>query len=155
MSSKKVQAFAIGFASIVALGVVASAVSSADDGGKTAKPNPAPNAAPKAPSEGDSNPQPTPVKRTPLQEFQMCVEEGGTPTEVKAVKHVVKLSNMDDWNGILDNPKAWTDYSGGAFGGHGPDAALVASAFADCYKSKNGLVTVYDKDGHVMTTGQF
>lgn len=156
MSSKKFQGFAIAFASVVALGVVGSAVASAGgDDGKTAKPTPAPNAAPTpAKEEGDSNPQPTPVKKTPLQEFQACVAKGGTATEKAAVKHVVKLTGMDDWNGFLDNPKAWTDWKGGILE-HGADANLIASAFAGCYKSDNGLVTVYGADGHVMGNGQF
>ena len=154
MSSKKVQAFAIAFASVVALGVVASAVADSGDGGTTAKPTPAPNAAPTAPKEeGDSNPLPDPVKKTALQEFQACVAKGGTATEKAAVKHVVKLTGMDDWNGILDNPKAYADWKGGIK--NMADANLIASAFADCYKSDNGLLTVYSADGHVAGNGQF
>jgi hypothetical protein len=156
VSSKRVQKFAIAFASGVAVLVVASAVASAGgDDGKTATPSPKPNAAPTAPAktEGDTNPQPDPVRKTPLQEFQACVAKGGTATEKAAVKHVVKLSGMDDWNGILDNPKAFTDYMGGIR--RGADATLIASAFADCYKSDNGLLTVYTSDGHVAGNGQF
>jgi hypothetical protein len=154
VSSRKFQAFAIAFASVVAIGVVASAVSSADDNKPTttATPTPKPNDPPKA--EGDSNPQPEPVKATPIQEFKACVEEGGTPTENAAVRHVVKLTGMDDWNGFLDNPKVWTDWKGGILE-HGADANLIASAFADCYKSDNGLVTVYTSDGHVAGNGKF
>lgn len=156
MSSKRVQKFAIGFASLVAVAVVGSAIASNGDGGSAkATPNPAPNAAPSAPAkpEGDSVPQPSQLKRTPLQEFQACVEEGGTTDEVTAVSHVVKLSNMDGWNGILDNPKAFTDWKGGL--AHSADATLIASAFADCYHSNNGLITVYTADGHVAGNGQF
>lgn len=153
--NKKVQKFAIGFASVVALVVVGSAVASAGGSDTTAKPNPAPNAAPSAPAktEGDTNPQPTPVKKTALQEFQACVAKGGTPNEKAAVKHVVKLSGMDDWNGILDNPKAFADWNGGIK--RSADATLIASAFADCYESDNGLLTVYSADGHVAGNGQF
>lgn len=156
MSSKRVQKFAILIASGVAVLVVGSAVANAGDDGKpgtsTATPAPQPNDPPK--DEGDSKPQPDPVKKTPLQEFQACVAKGGTATEKAAVKHVTKLSGMDDWNGILDNPKVFTDYTGGLFE-HGDDATLIAAAFADCYKSDNGLVTIYDKDGHVAGNGQF
>lgn len=154
--NKRVQKFAIIFASGVAVLVIGSAVASAGGGDTDAKPNPAPNAAPTAPAktEGDANPQPDPVKKTPLQEFQACVAKGGTATEKAAVKHVVKLSGMDDWNGILDNPKAFTDWTGG-FAEHSGDATLIASAFADCYKSDNGLLTVYTSDGHVAGNGQF
>lgn len=158
MSSKKVQKFAIGFASVVAALVVASAVANAGDDSSAAKPVPTPsaNTAPQAPAEdeGDSKPLPDPIEKTPLQEFQACVADGGTPTEKAAVKHVTKLSGMDDWNGILDNPKVWTDYTGGLFK-HASDAELIASAFADCYKSDNGLVTIFDRDGHVAGNGRF
>lgn len=153
MSSRKFQAFAIAFASVVALGVVGSAVASSGSDDTKAKPTPAPNAAPSAPSEGDTNPQPDPVKATPLQEFKACVEEAGTSEEVAAVSHVVKLTGMDDWNGILDNPKAYTDWKGGIR--RNADANLIASAFASCYKSDNGLITVYSADGHVAGNGQF
>jgi hypothetical protein len=154
VSSKRVNKFAIVFASAVAAIVIVSAVASggSSEADSSATPEPQPNSAPA--TEGDSNPQPTPVKKTALQEFQACVAKGGTATEKAAVKHVVKLSGMDDWNGILDNPKAWTDYTGG-LAAHGSDATLIASAFADCYQSDNGLVTVYDKDGHVAGNGQF
>jgi hypothetical protein len=91
---------------------------------------------------------------SPLKEFQACVAKTGTATEKAAVKHVVKITNMDGWNGVLDNPKVWTDYRGG-IAAHGSDAVLIASAFAGCYESNNGLVTVFDKDGHVAGNGQF
>jgi len=152
--SKRIQKIAMGVATVVAGIVIVSAVASSGSQ-SDAKPNPAPNAAPSAPAkpEGDSVPQPSQLKRTPLQEFQACVEEGGTTDEVAAVGHVVKLSNMDGWNGILDNPKAFTDWKGGL--AHSADATLIASAFADCYKSNNGLITVYTADGHVAGNGQF
>lgn len=152
--SSKAQKTAIIFASGIAAIIVVSAVANAgaDDKPSTSVATPAPKAN-TAPAEGDSNPQPSPVKKTPLQEFQACVAKGGTATEKVAVKHITKLSNMDDWNGILDNPKAWTDWTGGLT--HSADATLIASAFADCYKSDNGLLTVYTSDGHVAGNGQF
>lgn len=155
MSSKKVQAFAIGFASIVALGVVASAVSSADEADtkprtSAATPAPKPNDPPKEP-EGDTVPQP-PLKS--IEGFKACIQQKGMVAEKTAGTHVTKLSGMDDWNGILDNPKIWTNYKGG-FAAHAAEGNVLASVFADCYSSKNGLVTVYGEDGHVIGTGQF
>lgn len=154
--NKKVQKFAIGFASVVAVLVVGSAVASAGGGDTSAKPTPAPNAAPSAPAktEGDTNPQPDPIKKTPIQEFKACIQEKGMVAEKTAGTHVTKLSGMDDWNGILDNPKIWTNYVGG-FAAHAAEGNVLASVFADCYSSENGLVTVYGQDGHVIGTGQF
>lgn len=155
MSSKKVQAFAIAFASVVALGIVATAVADSGGDGTTTKPTPAPNAAPKAPTEdkveGDTQPQP-PLKS--IEGFKACIQQKGMVAEKTAGTHVTKLSGMDDWNGILDNPKIWTNYKGG-FAAHAAEGNVLASVFADCYKSKNGLVTVYGEDGHVIGTGQF
>lgn len=154
MSSKRVQKFAIAFASGVAVLVIASAVASAGSDDKpSATPTPKPNAAPTAPAEpeGDSVPQP---RLKSIEGFKACIQQKGMVAEKTAGTHVTKLSNMDDWNGILDNPKIWTNYKGG-FAAHAAEGNVLASVFADCYSSKNGLVTVYDVDGHVMGTGQF
>lgn len=159
--NKKVQKFAIGFASVVALICVGAAVSGggSDDKGT---PTPKPNAAPSAPAkekakadrdvvEGDSVPQP---RTKSIEGFKQCIQQVGMVAEKTAGTHVTKLSNMDDWNGILDNPKIWTNYVGG-FAAHAAEGNVLASVFADCYSSKNGLVTVYGQDGHVIGTGQF
>lgn len=144
MSSKTIQKFAFGFAAFVAALVIVTAVADDADGVK----------APTAEATPSPQPNKPPVDRTYLQKFQACVANGGTATEKAAVGHVTKLSGMDDWNGVLDNPKAFTDFNGG-MAAHGADATLIAAAFADCYKSDNGLITVYDRDGHVVGAGNF
>lgn len=151
------QKFAILLASGVAVIVVATAVGSAGaDKSSDAKPSPTVAAAPKAPTkesktEGDTVPQP-PLKS--LEGFRACIQQKGMVADKTASTHVTRLSNMDDWNGILDNPKIWTNYVGG-LAAHAAEGNVLASVFAECYSSTNGLVTVYDADGHVMGTGQF
>lgn len=139
-------------AGVVLIAGISSAAGGSDE---SAKPND--NSAVSQTSEPSASPAKkaeAPKKETsPLQEFVACVNKSGTATEKAAVKHVTKLTNMDDWNGILDNPKAWTDWEGGIQ--HTADANLITSAFAGCYKSDNGLITVYTADGHVAGTGNF
>jgi hypothetical protein len=65
------------------------------------------------------------------------------------------VTGADEQNDILDSAEVFTDYSGGLLGPHAGDGKLIASAFASCYDSENGLVTVYDKNGEVLSNGNF
>ncbi|MFE5757527.1 hypothetical protein ACFQ7M_19485 [Streptomyces massasporeus] len=87
--------------------------------------------------------------------FKECVAQKGTPTEKTAVKHVTKVTGADEQNNILDSAEVFTDYTGAIAGPHAGDGKLIASAFATCYDSDNGLVTVYDKDGEILSNGNF
>ncbi|MER7479066.1 hypothetical protein ABTX60_15695 [Streptomyces sp. NPDC126510] len=87
--------------------------------------------------------------------FKECVTQKGTPTEQTAVKHVTKVTGADEKNNILDSAEVFTDYTGGITGPHAADGKLIASAFATCYDSDNGLVTVYDKNGEMLSNGNF
>lgn len=87
--------------------------------------------------------------------FQECVGRTGTASEKKAVKHVTKVTGADEHNRIADLADVYTDYSGGLMGEHAGDGRLIASAFTSCYKSSNGLVTVYDKDGELLATERY
>lgn len=81
--------------------------------------------------------------------------KNGTPKEKAAVAHVLKVQGADQQNDILDSADVYTDFTGGLMGeGSGP-SKLIASAFADWKDSKNGLVTVYDADGEIITNGNF
>lgn len=144
----------MGMAAVVAGIVVLSAVAGhADDSKAAPTPKPTPNAAPSAPgkTEGDSNPMPE--LKTELDKFKWCVNSHGIAGEKAAVKHVIKVQLID--HTVADQGKVYTNYSGGMFGGDGSNSELLISAFADCYSSDNGLVTVYDKDGHVMGVGNY
>lgn len=81
--------------------------------------------------------------------------KNGTPKEKDAVAHVLKVQGADQQNDILDSADVYTDFTGGLMGeGSGP-SKLIASAFADWKDSKNGLVTVYDANGEIITNGNF
>jgi hypothetical protein len=92
---------------------------------------------------------------TQAEKFQKCVSEKGTPGEKAAVKHVIKVTGADDHNAVADMAEVFTDYTGGMLGPHTGDGKLIASAFASCYSSGNGLVTVYDKGGDLLSTGNY
>lgn len=88
-----------------------------------------------------------------IPEFKACVNRDGTPQQKAAVQHITKLTGMNDWDGVRDSAKAWTDWTGGIK--HAADANLITSAFADCYQSGDGRIAVYTSDGHVAGTGEF
>jgi len=102
-----------------------------------------------------------PAKEEPAEEksqaeqFKACVAKSGTSSEKKAVKHVTKVTGADKRNDILDSAEVFTDYTGGLLGENASDGKLIASAFASCYESDNGLVTVYDKDGEILSNGNY
>ncbi|MGW5609372.1 hypothetical protein ACWEWI_25355 [Streptomyces sp. NPDC003753] len=99
----------------------------------------------------------TPAQETKSQaeQFKACVAKSGTPTEKKAAQHVTKVTGADKRNDILDSAEVYTDFSGGLMGPHQGDGKLIASAFTSCYESKNGLVTVYDKDGEILSNANY
>ncbi|GAA1245259.1 MULTISPECIES: hypothetical protein [Streptomyces] len=94
-------------------------------------------------------------KASQAEQFKAFVAKNGTPKEKDAVAHVLKVQGADQQNDILDSADVYTDFTGGLMGeGSGP-SKLIASAFADWKDSKNGLVTVYDADGEIITNGNF
>lgn len=100
--------------------------------------------------EGDAKATATQAER-----FKAFVEKNGTTTEKEAVGHVTKVQGADEQNDIMDTADVFTDYSGGMMGAHSKDGKLIASAFADWRSSENGLVTVYDRDGEILSNGNF
>lgn len=95
-----------------------------------------------------------PAEQTATAKFRACVNDKGTAPEKVAARQVTKVTGVDKLRGYLDMPKVFTSYSGG-MARHGSDGVLIASAFATCYTSENGLVAVYDRDGHVLANGEF
>ncbi|RNG17955.1 hypothetical protein EEJ42_28625 [Streptomyces botrytidirepellens] len=93
--------------------------------------------------------------RSQAREFADFVTKNGTPTEKAAVEHVTKVQGADEQNDVLDSAEVWTDYTGGMMGPHASDGKLIASAFADWKNSENGLVTVYDAEGEILSNGNF
>ncbi|WP_234365180.1 hypothetical protein [Streptomyces sp. RTd22] len=93
--------------------------------------------------------------RSQAREFADFVAKNGTPPEKAAVGHVTKVQGADEQNDVLDSAEVWTDYTGGMMGPHASDGKLIASAFADWKNSENGLVTVYDAEGEILSNGNF
>ncbi|MER7482341.1 hypothetical protein ABTX60_32715 [Streptomyces sp. NPDC126510] len=93
--------------------------------------------------------------KSQAEQFRDCVAENGTDTEKAAVEHVTKVTGADKRNDILDAAEVFTDFSGGLMGPHQGEGKLIASAFTSCYESKNGLVTVYDKDGELLANANY
>lgn len=110
--------------------------------------------------DGSSEDTPTPEKpkepeKTQAEQFTDCVTKTGTPTEKTAVKHVTKVTGADKRNNVLDSAEIYTDFTGGILGPEQGEAKLIASAFASCYESDNGLVTVYGEDGELIANSKF
>ncbi|WP_328428056.1 hypothetical protein [Streptomyces sp. NBC_00443] len=93
--------------------------------------------------------------KSQAEQFKDCVTKSGTAAEKAAVGHVTKVTGADKSNDILDAAEVFTDYSGGFMSENAGDAKLIASAFASCYESENGLVTVYGKDGDMISNGNY
>jgi hypothetical protein len=95
------------------------------------------------------------TKKNQAEEFTACVNKSGTATEKAAVKHVTKVTGADKQNNVLDSAEVYTDLTGGMTGPHTGEGKLIATAFTSCYESDNGLVTVYDKNGEILSNAQF
>jgi hypothetical protein len=101
-----------------------------------------------------------PAAQSPAQEFKAYVQAHGTATEKAAAAHITKVQGADSKNDILDAADIYTDYTGGMMGPHQSDGKLIASAFADWESSRgkdsaNGLVTIYDKTGQILSNGNY
>lgn len=94
-------------------------------------------------------------KGSQAERFKDFVRKNGTPKEKDAVAHVTKVQGAEEQNDILDSVDVYTDFSGGMTGKGQAPSKLIASAFADWKDSKNGLVTVYDAEGEIITNGNF
>lgn len=110
---------------------------------------------PAAPAKEDK-PKPAPKKDlSQADEFKAFINKNGTAAEKAAAKHIVKVQGADSDNGILDAADVYTDFTGGMMGPHQGDGKLLASAFADWKDSENGLVTIYDTDGELLSNGNY
>ncbi|GAA3851687.1 hypothetical protein GCM10023084_02400 [Streptomyces lacrimifluminis] len=137
---------------IVALFVIVTVIAAALGGGDSSDSS---NKDKAVAAEAKKPTKETVAEKSQAAQFKDCVAKSGTATEKTAVKHVTKVTGVDKSNDIMDAAEVFTDYSGGLLGEHGSDGKLIASAFASCYESKNGLVTVYDKDGEILSNGNY
>ncbi|MFJ4562798.1 hypothetical protein ACIP4U_03605 [Streptomyces caelestis] len=141
----------LGCAGVIALFVIAGVATSGGSGDSGDASNKdkavATDSKPKKAASADETSQ--------AEQFRTCVAKNGTDTEKAAVKHVTKVTGADKRNDILDAAEVFTDFTGGLTGPHQGEGKLVASAFTSCYESKNGLVTVYDKDGELLANANY
>ncbi|MEV0528735.1 hypothetical protein AB0I66_35480 [Streptomyces sp. NPDC050439] len=155
--SKTGKFIGFGCLGVVALIVVIAAVGAAGGGNSTD------GAGSKKAATTDDKPESGDAKKDPPAEsegsqadqFKACVAKGGSASEKAAAKHVTKVSGADKNNDVLDAAEVFTDFTGGIVGPHASDGKLIASAFGSCYDSENGLVTVYDKSGEVLSNGNY
>ncbi|MGV9255331.1 hypothetical protein [Streptomyces sp. NPDC003697] len=150
--------FRVLFVAIGIIGAVASGGSDSTDNSNKDKAVSAASSEPKA-DQSQKAPakekKPTEGNKSQAEQFQACVAKSGTPTEKAAVKHVTKVTGTDKRNDILDAAEVWTDYRGGLMSNNAGDAKLIASAFTSCYESKNGLVSIYGKDGDLIANANY
>ncbi|WP_309235462.1 hypothetical protein [Streptomyces sp. TRM64462] len=107
------------------------------------------------PAEKPAEPA-TPVKeQSQADQFKEFVAKNGTPQEKTAAEHVTRIQGADEQNDLLDTAEIHTDYAGGLLGPNAGKGKLLASVFAEWRQSKNGLVTVYDKDGEILANGNY
>ncbi|WP_329242122.1 hypothetical protein [Streptomyces canus] len=108
---------------------------------------------------GGSSKNPAPQQST-VDAFKAYVKKHESAKTREAAAHVTKIQGADKNNDILDTADIYTDYTGGLASADTGNAKLLASAFADFQSSrgkasKNGLVTVYDADGDILSNGKY
>jgi len=157
------------FGALVLLGVIGAAIGGGDSGTPAERPAkaaaaPAPERAKEKAEPADAKPEgkpdkpekkPAPAPKSPADQFKAFVAKHGSPNEKAALGHVTKVQGADELNDILDSVDIYTDFTGGLMGPHQSEGRLIASAFADWKESKNGLVTVYDVKGEILSNGNF
>ncbi len=146
----------LGCAGILALFVIAAVATGGggDGSGDTSNKDKA-VAADGGPGDDSAEKAGSAEEKPQAEQFRECVAKNGTETEKAAAEHVTKVTGADKRNDILDAAEVFTDFRGGLMGPHQGEGKLIASAFTSCYESKNGLVTVYDKDGELLANANY
>ena len=139
-----------GILALIVIGGIAAAVgSSSGDSSSSA-----------ASSASAGSSKAAPPQRSTVDAFKAYVKGHESAKTREAVAHVTKVQGAEDNNNILDTADIYTDYTGGLASADTGNAKLVASAFADFQASrgkasKNGLVTVYNADGDLLSNGNY
>ncbi|MEU5594511.1 hypothetical protein [Streptomyces sp. NPDC020298] len=92
--------------------------------------------------------------------FKAYVKKHESAKTREAATHVTKVQGADKNNDVLDTADIYTDYTGDLISADAGNAKLLASAFADFQAgrgkaSENGLVTVYNADGDILSNGKY
>ncbi|MER7155321.1 MULTISPECIES: hypothetical protein [Streptomyces] len=143
---------------IVVLAVIGAAIGgggAASDAGKSDKVAAAPKQEQQAKEDAKPAKEKPKAPASQADRFKAFVKKGGTAAEKSAIAHVTKVQGADEQNDILDSVDVYTDFTGGLMGPHQSEGKLIASAFADWKDSKNGLVTIYDAKGEILSNGNF
>lgn len=147
------------FVGLIVIGAIAGGGEDSTDNSNKDKAAAVTSDKPKAAAEEPAKEQPADDKpaeeKSQAEQFKACVAKSGTGSEKAAVGHVTKVTGADKSNGIGDLAEVFTDFSGGFMSENNGDAKLIASAFASCYESDNGLVTVYGSDGDMISNGNY
>lgn len=153
----KIAAFGCGSIVVLAIfgGCMAAITSSSNDSKSSASDGKSTSSAASKSSDQPKDTGNVKPPATEAEQFKGCINKNGTATERKAAGHITKVTGSGTRNDVLDAPEVFTDFSGGLMGPHQGEGKLIASAFASCYESDNGLVTVYDKDGEILANGKF
>ncbi|WP_406172357.1 hypothetical protein [Streptomyces sp. NBC_00996] len=115
----------------------------------------------KAPnSKATSSAKAAAPQQSTLDAFKAYVKKHESAKTREAATHVTKVQGADKNNDILDTADIYTDYTGDLASADTGNAKLLASAFADFQAgrgkaSKNGLVTVYNADGDILSNGNY
>ncbi|BDH11513.1 hypothetical protein [Streptomyces hygroscopicus] len=153
------------FGALVLIGIIAAAVGGSDaepQADKPGKPGKAATAPAKGKAQGAAEPaeaepkgKPKAAHTSPADQFKAFVAKSGSANEKAAIGHVTKVQGAEEQNDILDSVDIYTDFTGGMVGPHQSEGKLIASVFADWKQSKNGLVTIYDAKGEILSNGNF
>ncbi len=136
-------------------GVAAVAGSGSGDPSPSTTSSSVSSGSPKGTGSSTSAPQ-----RSDVDAFKAYVKQHESAKTREAAAHVTKIQGADENNNILDTADIYTDYTGDMTSADAGNAKLLASAFADFQSSwgktsKNGLVTVYNADGDILSNGNY
>ncbi|MGY5007334.1 hypothetical protein ACWCY6_04475 [Streptomyces sp. 900105755] len=147
----------LGVLAVLVIGGIASVAGSGSDDSSAGA---ASSAASTGSSKGGRSSRTTAPQKSTLDAFNAYVRKHESAKTREAATHVTKVQGADENNDILDTADIYTDYTGDMISADAGNAKLLASAFADFQSgrgkaSKNGLVTVYNADGDILSNGNY
>ncbi|MEU4033269.1 hypothetical protein [Streptomyces collinus] len=159
----------LGVLAVIVVGGIASAVGSgSDDSSAGAASSAASTGSSKGTSssksrgssKGTGSSKAAAPQQSTVDAFKAYVKKHESAKTREAAAHVTKVQGADKNNDILDTADIYTNYTGDLVSADAGNAKLLASAFADFQAgrgkgSKNGLVTVYNADGDILSNGNY
>ncbi|MEU0585539.1 hypothetical protein [Streptomyces sp. NPDC006132] len=147
----------LGVLAVIVIGGIASVAGSGSDDSAVGTTSASAGTKPSASSHSSKAAAP---RQSTVDAFKAYVKKHESARTREAATHVTKVQGADENNDILDTADIYTDYTGGLASADTGNAKLLASAFADFQASrgkasKNGLVTVYNADGDILSNGKY